>query len=373
MQKLANRLVIGSFLVFIFSLFFLNLIIPDREKSESENRKLQQFPQFSWSRLLSGDYMQDFDKYMTDQFILKDDWVGLKSDLERLFQKSENNGVYFGKDGYLLEKFESKGEYFETNLQAINSFHEKMQDLNTTVMLVPTSVKIYEDKLPLFAKTYDQKQMLLQAKKELNVNLVDVYDVLAEHKKEAIYYKTDHHWTTLGAYYAYQQLLKDWAMVPYLDYQVKTVSSNFYGTYYFKANNRHLKPDEIQIYLPNEEVDFSLNFGTQEEALIGLYNYDYLNQRDKYSIFLNGNQALTVIKSSIHNGKKLVIFKDSYAHNFAPFLAMHFEEIHLIDLRYFNLNPYDYIRENDFNQALFLYNLSTFGTDTNIKKLSAYH
>ena len=112
MQKLANRLVIGSFLVFIFSLFFLNLIIPDREKSESENRKLQQFPQFSWSRLLSGDYMQDFDKYMTDQFILKDDWVGLKSDLERLFKKSENNGIYFGINSLSLQKHTIKSKCF---------------------------------------------------------------------------------------------------------------------------------------------------------------------------------------------------------------------------------------------------------------------
>ncbi len=373
MNKLTNRLIIFTFLIFIFGFSLLNLVTPDREKSESENRLLQQFPHFSLDRLLSGDYTRDFDKYMTDQFVLKDHWVGLKSDFEQFVHKSENNGVYFAKDGYLLEKFSDKGEYFDINLQAINSFHNKMEQLNTTVMLVPTAVKIYEDKLPLFAPTYDQEKMLSQAQDELKVRLVDVMPILMEHKEEAIYYRTDHHWTTLGAFYAYQQLLKEWGINPYLDYHVETVTHNFYGTHYFKANDHRLKPDEIHVYYPNHPVDFSLTFPGTGESLDGLYNYDYLDQRDKYSLFINGNQALTVIKSNVENGQKLVMFKDSYAHNFVPFLAMHFEEIHLIDLRYFNLNPYDYIREHEFTQALFLYNLSSFGTDSTIKKLKAYH
>ncbi len=221
MNKLTNRLIIFTFLIFIFGFSLLNLLTPDREKSESENRLLQQFPHFSLDRLLSGDYTRDFDKYMTDQFVLKDHWVGLKSDFEQFVHKSENNGVYFGKDGYLLEKFSDKGEYFDINLQAINSFHNKMEQLNTTVMLVPTAVKIYEDKLPLFAPTYDQEKMLSQAQDELKVHLVDVMPILMEHKEEAIYYRTDHHWTTLGAFYAYQQLLKEWGINPYLDYHVE--------------------------------------------------------------------------------------------------------------------------------------------------------
>lgn len=372
MEAIKNKVMISIFLIFIFGLSIANVVDKDREISETENRPLQQFPQFSFESLLSGSYTQKFDKYMTDQFVMKDEWVGLKSDMERLLQKGENNGVYFGKDGYLLEVFKQEGSYFEKNLQAINIFHDKMPNLNTTALLVPTAVKIYEDKLPLFAPTFDQARMLEIAKNELTIDFIDAYNVLNEHRNEYIYYKTDHHWTTLGAYYVYQQLMNEWGMTPYLDYRVETVSTEFYGTYYSKANNHHLKPDAIQLYIPNDEVEFSVTWDTQNEVLDGLYNYDYLNQKDKYSMFINGNHPLTIVKSSIKNGKKLIVFKDSYAHNFIPFLAMNFEEIHLIDLRYFNMNPYEYIREHDFDRALFLYNLSTFGTDSTFVKLKAF-
>ena len=373
MEAIKNKVMISIFLIFIFGLSIANVVDKDREISETENRPLQQFPQFSFESLLSGSYTQKFDKYMTDQFVMKDEWVGLKSDMERLLQKGENNGVYFGKDGYLLEVFKQEGSYFEKNLQAINIFHDKMPNLNTTALLVPTAVKIYEDKLPLFAPTFDQARMLETAKNELTIDFMNAYNVLNEHRNEYIYYKTDHHWTTLGAYYVYQKLMNEWGMTPYLDYRVETVSTEFYGTYYSKANNHHLKPDAIQLYIPNDEVEFSVTWDAQNEALDGLYNYDYLNQKDKYSMFINGNHPLTIVKSSMKNGKKLIVFKDSYAHNFVPFLAMNFEEIHLIDLRYFNMNPYEYIREHDFDRALFLYNLSTFGTDSTVVKLKAFN
>ncbi len=372
METIKNKILIGVFLVFIFGLSFANVITEDREISETENRPLQQLPPFSLESLLSGKYTQRFDKYMTDQFMMKDNWVGIKSDVERLLQKGENNDVYFGRDGYLLEVFTNPGSYFEKNLQAINTFHERMPDLSSTAILVPTAVKIYEDKLPMFAPVYDQSLMLEMAENELTIDFINAYNVLNAHKNEYIYYKTDHHWTTLGAYYVYQQLMDDWAVTPYLDYRLETVSTEFYGTYYSKANNHHLKPDTIQIYVPNDEIEFSVTSNDQTEVLDGLYNYEYLNQKDKYSMFINGNHPLTIVKSSVQNKKKLIVFKDSYAHNFIPFLAMHFEEIHLVDLRYFNLNPYDYIRENKFDYALFLYNLSTFGTDSNIIKLNAF-
>ena len=369
MDKIKNKIIIITFLVFIFGLSLVNVITEDREISESENRPLQQLPSFSFERLISGKYTQQFDQYMMDQFVLKDAWVGLKSDVERLFfQKKENNGVYFAED-YLLEMFTEAGPYYEKNLEAINAFHEKMPNILATAILVPTAVKIYEEKLPLFAPVYDQNEMLEVAQTELTIDFVNPYTVLNQHKNEYIYYKTDHHWTTLGAYYVYQQLMSDWDMTPYLNYNIETVSTEFYGTYYSKANNYHLSPDEIDVYYPQDETAFTVTWDDQTEALEGLYNEDYLSKKDKYSMFINGNHPLTIVKSSVKNGEKLIIFKDSYAHNFVPFLAMNFEEIHLIDLRYFNLNPYDYIREQEIERVLFLYNLSSFGSDSTINKL----
>lgn len=157
------------------------------------------------------------------------------------------------------------------------------------------------------------------------------------------------------------------------DFNIKQVSDSFYGTYYSKANNHHLQPDSMDIFIPKTDVSFSVSLNGEEVSLDGLYDYNYLNQKDKYSMFLGGNQPLTIVKSSINNGRKLVVFKDSYAHSLVPFLALHFEEIHLIDLRYFNMNPYEYIRDESFDQALFLYNLSTFGSEPNLIKLQSYN
>ena len=370
METLKNKIMIGVFLIFIFGLSISNLVAKDREFSETENRNLQQLPQFSVDSLVSGRYTSDFDKYMTDQFIAKDRWVGLKSDVERvLLQKGENNGIFFGKDGYLLEKLTSEGPYYERNIEAINTFAKKLPDLDSTVILAPTAVGIYPEKLPLFAPTINQELLLEEASLQLITEFVDAYQVLNAHKNEYIYYKTDHHWTTLGAYYIYQQLMNQWGMTPYLNYETKEITTAFYGTHYSKANNTHLSSDSITLYYPKDEVKFSVTFGSETEVLDGLYNYDYLNKKDKYSMFLNGNHPLTVVKSSINNGQKLVIFKDSYSHCLVPFLAMNFEEIHLIDLRYFNSNPYEYIQQQQFDRALFVYNLSTFGTDATIIKL----
>lgn len=362
-------LMIGTFIAFIFGGLALNIITPDRQLSETENRPLQQLPTLTKDNFLSGEFMTTFETYVTDQFFAKDWWVGVKAEMELLLQKGENNGVYFGKEGHLLEAFTEVGPQFEKNLGFLNLFQEKMPQLSTTVLLIPTATEVYREKLPLFAPVVNQSELLTQAEETLSLPVVNPLETLSEHREEPLYYKTDHHWTTLGAFYTYQVLMKAWGTQPYLDYETEVVSTDFYGTYYSKANQKRLPADSITLYHPKDEVGFSTEFnGT---TLDGLYDERYLNKKDQYSLFLGGNQPLTVIRSGIKNGKKLAIFKDSYAHSFAPFLAMHFEEIHLIDLRYFNQNPYHYLSSEGFDQVLFLYNLSTFKDETSLIKLKA--
>lgn len=366
-----KKIVAGVFLGFIFGGTAFNLLTPDKEVSESENRPLQQQPDFSMKDVFSGEYMSDFETYVTDQFFAKDWWVGLKSDMERLFLKQENNGVYFGKEGYLLETLAEKGQYFDRNLTYLNAFQEKAPHLNSTVLLVPTAVEVYREHLPAFAPVVNQADLLEEAKQTLALPLVNPLTTLNEHQSEYLYYKTDHHWTTLGAMYAYQDLMNEWGIEPETNFKTEVVSTNFYGTYYSKANNRQLPPDQITLYHPTNDLTFTTE--VNGEVIDGLYDFSYLEQKDQYSMFLGGNQPLTIVRSNIQNGKKLAIFKDSYAHSFAPFLASHFEEIHLIDLRYFNINPYDYLEEAGIEDVLFLYNLSTFGTEASLTKLNAFN
>jgi len=369
MEKLKNRLLIGTFLVFIFGISMLNIITPDQDISEVENRPLQQFPTFTWQRLKNGRFMADFETYKTDQFMMKQHWVGLKSDIERLTQRKENNGVYFGQDGFLLEVFLDEGAHFNRNLELINTFNERMPEIDTSVMLVPTAVKIFEEKLPRFAPILDQSYLLEQAKQKLMPQFVNVYETLRENKESYIFFRTDHHWTMRGAYFAYLQLMEVWDQFPFTAYEIETISHNFYGTYFARANNFHLPPDYIELFTPKKEVNFTLRRGLEGEVSEGLFDFDFLNKRDQYSLFLGGVGPLKVITSEIDSEEKLVIFSDSFAHNFIPFLAMHFKEIHVIDLRYFNINPYAYVEEHGFEQALFLYNLSSFGSDPTLARL----
>lgn len=366
-----NWIITGTFLVFIFMLSILNVLTPDRELSEMENRPLAQRPTLTVDTLLSGEFMSEFETYVTDQFLMKDWWVGLKAEVEAFLQKGENNGVYLGKEGYLLEAFTSVSDQFEKNLTYLNLFHEKLPDLPTTALLVPTAVEVYPDLLPLFAPTIDQAALLNQASETLTFGMVHPLEIFLSHANESLFYKTDHHWTTLGAFYAYQTLMAEWGLTPYLDYTTEVISSDFYGTYYSKVHLNHLVPDQITIYHPKEK-DPSLTTTFGQTVLEGVYDLSYLTKKDKYSLFLGGNQPLTILRSGASNGRKLVIFKDSYAHCFAPFLAKHFEEIHLIDLRYFNQNPYDYVVQESFDQALFLYNLSTFAEESSLIRLKAF-
>ncbi|MCY6484864.1 DHHW family protein [Clostridium aestuarii] len=370
MNKRANKILVIMFITFLFSINILNIVVADKTFSQSENRLLQQLPKLTWNNLVSGRFSSKFEKYITDQFVFKDFWVALKSDADRLRLKSENNGIFFGKAGYLLENYKKPDKQLEDNIHSINVFGDNMSDLSTYLLLVPNSVKVYEDKLPLFASPYDQLKTIENVKKNLNkdVKFIDVYDKLYNNKDEYIYFRTDHHWTMKGAYYAYQMLAEKLGFKPYdiSEFDSKTVSDEFYGTFYSRANNSHISSDAIEIFQPKFDTAYTVDYPYENKSMSNLYEFKHLLGKDKYSLFLDGNHSLMTIKTNVKNNKKIVIFKDSYAHCFIPFLANHYEEIHVIDLRYYKLNVYEYIQEHKIKEVLFLYNVTTFSSDTNI-------
>lgn len=365
-----NKTIIPVFTLFLVTLLILNIITPNKAFSESENRVLSQIPFFSFDKLMSGKYTKDIEDYITDQFTFRDYWVSFKSTMERLSLKTQNNGIYFGKDDFLLEDYKEPSDQIAKNISKINKFNNKLPNVFTSVVFAPTSVKIYEDKLPLFASPYNELNSINKIKNNLdkNINFVDVYDALKSKKDEYIYFRTDHHWTMRGAYYAYETLANSLNITPYSieDFNSEIVSESFYGTLYSKSNDRSVSPDWIEIFKPKFDVAYNISYVDTETESNSLYEYNHLSKKDKYSLFLDGNHSLISIKTSVNNDKKLVIFKDSYSHCFIPFLANHYEEIHVIDLRYYKLNIYDYIEENDIDEALFFYNILTFSEDKNL-------
>lgn len=367
-----NKIITLTFAGVILSLSVLNAIKPDKEFSDKENRVLKQLPKFTIERLKDGEFSADIDTYINDQFIGRDNFVMFKSDIERLLGKKENNGVYFGSNGYLFEKYNGiDEEIVSKNINAINSFVNKTK-LNTTFALIPNSSEIYKEYLPNYVDE-SQTDVLDYVHNNIssNINLLNSKDILTKHKSEYIYYKTDHHYTTLGAYYIYEQLGKEMGYTPLSkdDFTIEKVSDSFEGTYYSKGNNKFLPKDEMYYFLSGIEdnVKLSYNYNTKETDTF--YNRDYLSKKDKYASFLDNNNPIIEISTGIKNGKSLLVFKDSYAHCLIPFLANHYENIVVLDLRYFNTPIEDMLEKYDFDNCLLLYNVNTFNSDSTISKI----
>jgi hypothetical protein len=364
-----NKLIIVIFLSFIGGIGLWNVMAEDMRFSKQENRMLSPMPTFTVSSFFSGDFTKEFEEYSSDQFVWKNFWTGLKAHTERVALKQENNGIYFGKSGYLLEEFEKPREQLQSNLNNIQYFTNKAEDITSYLLLSPTSVEIYKEKLPLFASSYSEKEIIDLARRQIedSLSFLDVYNTLLSKKNEHIYFRTDHHWTMRGAYYAYEVAAKAMGFTPFKmdDFSIEMVSKDFYGTYYSKANLHDVKPDQIEIFHPNFDVKYSVQYEGSKRSST-LYNRDYLSEKDQYAMFLNGNHSLIKIQSNIQTGRKLAVIKDSYAHAFIPFLANHYEEIHVLDLRYYHMNIYEYLKKNELHEVLFLYNIANFSKDTNL-------
>lgn len=366
---MSKKIFAGIFITFLGSLFIMNIVGEDAYFSEQENRVLTQKPEFTWERFVSGKFTTQFEKYISDQFPWKNGWVGVKTTAEKAIGKKENNGVLFGDDGYLLERFTERGEQFGKNIELVNSFMKRTNGVKTYMLLTPTAVGVYPEKLPRFATSLSQQDVLEQARKGFSeeISFIDVYSRLVANKEETLYFKTDHHWTMRGAYFAYVAAAKEIGFHPLAidDFRIETVSKEFHGTLYSKANAYDAAPDNIELFIPKKPIHISVTYEDGKSS-DSLFAKEFLDKKDKYAVFLGGNHSLVKIKTDMKIGRKLLVLKDSYAHAFIPFLANHFDEIHVIDLRYFKQDIRLYLETNNIKELLYQYNLPNFTTDPNL-------
>ncbi len=371
------------FCAFIGVFLVANAVSPDRTFSEVENRNLEQLPAvdfgtpeklFRDGNFFNGQFMRDFETYTTDQFIGRDAWVDLKARTERALGKKENNNVYFADNDTLITRFDQPAaDRVTENLNYVNKFVENV-DIPVVFSLIPTQACIWADPLPEGAPNASQTDLMAQAQGAVTgAAWADVYTPLMEHKDEDIFYRTDHHWTSLGAYYGYTGLASalGYTPVPLTDYTPTVRSTEFYGTVFSSSGVRWVKPDTITTYVPDDGITVVShtydNSGNPVEEQRALYVESFLSVKDKYSMFLGGNQSLGVVKNANNpDGPKLLIIRDSYADSLVPFLTAHYSEIHLIDPRYYHLSVKDYVAQNGIDQALVLYSVPNFVTDGNM-------
>lgn len=376
-MKNYNRILAYVFIIIIFGFFISTIIMPDKTFSDLENRTLSQIPKFSIDSLLDGRFTIKFESYFNDQFPLRDNLVTLKTSIDSLLGKSENNGVYIGKDNNLYEQIKKPiPDSTNANIQAVNTFAEKYKDIKTTFMLVPNAATVYPDILPDNAPSNDGLKYINDIKSELTdkLNFINPYDTLYSHRDEYLYYRTDHHWTTLGAYYGYQSYCEaDNIKAKTLDdYDKNLISSNFYGTLFSRTLYKKTPADQINIYTPKDNNDQTVvNFVSEKQKTASLYSNDALDIRDKYSVFLGGNHPLVKIDTTakLDKERKLLIIKDSYANSFVPFLTSNFSEITLVDPRYYYDDIDKLIADDKYTDVLFLYNANTFFEDNSLSSV----
>lgn len=358
------------FISFLAIMIFLNFLSKDKNFSELENRVLSKKPKFTFDRFFDGRYAKKYEKYKNDQFIARNNFMKVKSNIDLLIGKKDSNGVYRGKDGYLLDSFSPMNKsQIQKNTDAINNFSKKYDYIDTYITIIPNSISILKDKLPNFATVEDQEVYIenFYSSLDKNINTINTIDTLNAAKNNYIYYKTDHHWTSLGAYTAFSKIEKDMALSKSnIKYNSIQVSNNFNGTLSSKSGFNTSKTDDINVYLPTSESDLILNFLDEQKKTSSLYNTEKLLEKDKYALFLNGNHPILEIKTTSDTDKELLLIKDSYANSLVPFLTPHYSKIIMIDPRYYYDDLYKLIETNNFSDILFLYNANTFFSDTSL-------
>ncbi len=363
------------FSVFFVGVFVLDCLTPDREISELENTTLTQRPAITAQILTAkglNNFFSSYTQYTKDQIPGRDGWISLQSFVETaLFQKTQSGGVLLGSEGQMFNRtfglVSSEEKTFPRNVAAVTSLSARYPG-KVYAMVVPAASVIYPERVPAAAPILDETVYLNQiqtAVEESGGTFVSVEQTLADHKDEYIYYRTDHHWTTLGAYYAYSQLCDLLGLTPFdLDSHQAVEIPDFYGTFYSRARTWNARPDTLTYYdLDNPMTIYTVTGAGMPDAgeTTGLYDLAKLGVYDKYAVFLHGNNGLSQVEGD-GEGRILVI-KDSYANSLVPFLTANYAEIDVVDLRNYNYGLDTLIADNDYDQILVLYSFDSFKSD----------
>ena len=379
MKKLFQYPVLVLFFSILILFTLVDLIYPDRDYSELENTTLQQRPAFNLTRLVNNQWTADYGNYVKEQFMFRDEWIDLQSRSESmLLQKVELGGMIIGEANGQVAQYtkqfslkDSEESQLSKNIQYVDDFLNRYS--NATFMLVPSASLIYLDQLPAKAPMLDEDGYLDDIFEQIDSpsQIMDLRNTLTASRDEYIFYRTDHHWTTLGAFLAYQDYCNRIGLLPVLP-DVEPVSvPEFYGTSYSSSRLWNTDADTLVYYPLKNTMTVYDTMGEnsfKERFSGGMYDIEKLQTRDKYAAFLYGNNALSRIEG---NGEgKILVIKDSYANCFVPFLAANFQTVDVLDLRSYSYSLDAMIQENEYDQILILYNFQSFKADGYLSALA---
>lgn len=384
-DKIKKYLPTIIFCGFIFFIMIVFVISPNKSYSATEKRMLAEKPTLSIKNVFNSTYGESFEDYLSDHIPFRNFFTGVNAYYKLALNQNNANGVYLCHNGYIISEPLEYDEQLEINVAKIVKFADFFKEnfnINTVVTVVPSTGYIMEDSLPSNHKQYHDEEFLQYTSKELlgHTDFVDLTPTFKSKKSNTkIYYKTDHHWTSEGAYIAYNEL------APYLnitptsknDFTIETYD-DFYGTTYGKGCYWLQSPDKIELWINNQHTENTIAVTIPENGIAinnSIFFRENLKGDDKYTVFIDGNHGYTkIINNDVKDGALLVV-RDSFAHSISQFLCDNYHEIILVDLRYYKSSLIDIVKEiqNKDNLAisniLVLYGMEDLLTNTDISSI----
>lgn len=354
--KISDILTVFISLAIIFTFGIAILVKPPKSFSETENRVLAQFPKANTDNIMNGKFFSRLGDFYSDQFPFRESFTTLKANSERFLLKQENNGVIFGKYGYLIARGDRNEDILHKNLAYLR---ELSKNNEICIFIAPRAIDVLSDKLPKLCDVSIEERTNTDIKAYLP-SCITISNTIKNASKngEYVWYKTDHHWTTDGAYLAYLKLASNLGITPYTDFDRVTVSANFLGTSFSKSGLNSAEPDSVILYRYYGDDKFCVYNEEKGTETKGFYDISKLEEKDKYLVFLGGNYSRIQIREKDVERPSLLLIKDSFANSVIPFLARHFD-LDVIDPRYFRGDIASLIKESKCDKTLIMIGTGT--------------
>lgn len=361
-------------------LFFL---MPKTYFSDTERRRLQEEPEFNARTVFSGKFEDAAEEYMSDHFPFRLFFVGLNSYADLAQGRTLINEVYVGKNWWFMqEPVEEDAENLSRNMRAMRNLKESL-NIPASVLAVPSTGYIMAGELPDVHLPYEDEKIRAAALETLDegriadrVNWIDVVPALSgASRSEQVYYRTDHHWTTSGAYEAYLVWAEQHGYpAPPRDAFSVQAYDGFLGTTYAKVLLWGAKPDEVEIW--QYPMQMRVECMDADKGMVPVvsdtfYDMEQLEGYDPYAVFFGGNHSVVrIINEAEDAAERLLVIKDSYANCLVPFLARHYKEIVMIDPRYYRGMDEFLASEQPFDELLFVYGIQQLVRDEELGQIA---
>lgn len=357
-ERVKNIVVVVVFGLFLISFFLINVIKSDTLISVSERRKLKQFPEFSSKKLFDGTFFTEFDDYVTDQFVKRDEFRSLKVNLELKIKNNYNNLYIY--DGSVINQL------YPLSTNSVTKLIDKVNFIKNNYL---ENNKVYFSIIP--DKNYfvnngnlklDYQKLESMMVSDLDyATYIDIFDLLNLDN----YYKTDTHWKQETLVDVVKEFSKQMNFEISGKYEVQEITK-FLGVYAGQLPSKY-DYESINI-LTNKVISNSKVYNYETKLVTDVYDSSKVNAIDKYDIYLSGAVPLvTITNSESTNNKELVVFRDSFGSSLIPLFIEGYYKITVVDTRYISPKVLDQFIEFNDQDVLFLYNTLIINDSSSLK------